>query len=143
MVNSIYVEIARSKETLHDLFAIRNKVFVEEQGVDETSEHDEYESSSTHLIAWYNNHPAGTCRFRKTESGIKLERFAVLQRYRQLSIGSALLTHCLNLADRKNSIYLHAQMQVEQFYAKHGFVRSGELFEEAGIWHYKMVWQQD
>ena len=139
MVHSISVEIALSEERLHDLFAIRNNVFVNEQGVDETAEHDEFEAISTHLIALYNNQPAGTCRFRQTESGIKLERFAVLQRYRQLGIGSALLTHCLHLADKKNIIYLHAQVQVEQFYAKHGFVRSGERFEEAGIQHYKMI----
>ena len=141
MVNSISVEIARGKENLYDLFAIRNKVFVDEQGVDETAEHDEYETTSTHLMALYNNQPAGTCRFRQTESGIKLERFAVLQRYRQLGIGSALLTHCLHLADKKNIIYLHAQVQVEQFYAQHGFVRSGQLFEEASIRHYKMIWR--
>ena len=91
MVNSISVEIALSEERLHDLFAIRNNVFVNEQGVDETAEHDEFEAISTHLIALYNNQPAGTCRFRQTESGIKLERFAVLLIYRQLSIGSALL----------------------------------------------------
>ncbi len=142
MVNPISVEIAYNIESVNDLFAIRKEVFVEEQGVDPTDERDEYEALSTHLIAFYLSRPAGTCRFRKTESGIKLERFAVLPIYRQLSIGSALLTHCLSLVDLDLQIYLHAQVQVEQFYAKHGFVRSGERFEEAGIQHYKMIWRR-
>lgn len=141
MVNPISVEIAYNIESLNDLFAIRKEVFVEEQGVDPTDERDEYEALSTHLIALYNNQPAGTCRFRKTESGIKLERFAVLPIYRQLSIGSALLRHCLSIVDLDLQIYLHAQVQVEQFYAKQGFMRSGDRFEEAGIQHYKMIWR--
>ena len=35
--------------------------------------------------------------------------------------------------------YLHAQVQVVPFYEKVGFKKRGELFEEAGIMHYKMI----
>jgi predicted GNAT family N-acyltransferase len=36
-------------------------------------------------------------------------------------------------------VYLHAQVQVVDFYAKFGFEAVGPQFEEAGIQHYKMV----
>lgn len=41
-------------EMLEDCFYIRKKVFVEEQGVPEESEIDEYESESIHLIGYDN-----------------------------------------------------------------------------------------
>jgi predicted GNAT family N-acyltransferase len=36
------------------------------------------------------------------------------------------------------SIYLHAQIQVVDFYEKLNFIKEGDLFEEAGIKHYLM-----
>ncbi|MDG1098199.1 MAG: GNAT family N-acetyltransferase [Bacteroidia bacterium] len=36
-------------------------------------------------------------------------------------------------------MYLHAQEQVMNFYAKHGFVAEGERFYECEIPHFKMV----
>ena len=41
----------------------------------------------------------------------------------------------------ERTIYLHAQIQVVEFYQKLGFVKQGNLFEEAGIKHYKMVFK--
>jgi predicted GNAT family N-acyltransferase len=34
---------------------------------------------------------------------------------------------------------MHAQQQVIPFYEKLGFVKEGDIFEEAGIMHYKMT----
>ena len=38
-------------------------------------------------------------------------------------------------------IYLHAQLQAIPLYEKHGFVKVGEMFEEATIKHYKMIFE--
>ena len=43
-----------NQKMLEDCFYIRKKVFVEEQGVPEESEIDEYESESIHLIGYDN-----------------------------------------------------------------------------------------
>ncbi len=48
---------------LEDCF-YRKKVFVEEQGVPEESEIDEYESESIHLIGYDNGQPVATARIR-------------------------------------------------------------------------------
>ena len=39
------------------------------------------------------------------------------------------------------NIYLHAQVQVVDFYANLNFKKEGPLFEEAGIHHYKMIFK--
>jgi len=39
-------------------------------------------------------------------------------------------------------IYLNSQVSALGFYEKFGFVKEGKMFEEADIWHYKMVCQR-
>lgn len=43
-----------------------------------------------------------------------------------------------DLKDKIEVRYMHAQQQVIPFYEKAGFEKVGDLFEEAGIMHYKM-----
>jgi predicted GNAT family N-acyltransferase len=119
-------------------FDIRIKVFVEEQGVDKRLEY-EHEEESTHFLAIVDGNPAGTARWRQTENGIKLERFAVLPQYRSSGVGAHLVKAVLNdVLPTNKKIYLNAQTQVVNFYAKYGFAPVGKEFEEAGIMHYKM-----
>ena len=70
--------------------------------------------------------PAGAARWRPTDHGVKLERFAVLAAHRNQQIGAALL-HAV-LADVRQEfpavqVYLHAQLKAVPFYARHGFAR--------------------
>lgn len=124
---------------LQRAFDIRVKVFVDEQGVNKDLEY-EHEEESTHFIAMVDGKEAGTARWRKTENGIKLERFAVLPDFRSAGVGRELVKAVLNDIDTKaQKIYLHAQSQVVDFYKKQGFEPEGEEFEEAGIKHFKMV----
>lgn len=70
-------------EMLEDCFYIRKKVFVEEQGVPEESEIDEYESESIHLIGYDNGQPVATARIRPiNETTVKIERVAVIKSHR-------------------------------------------------------------
>ena len=125
---------------LKEAFAIRQKVFVIEQEVDPAEEYDEYENTSTHFLAYSNDAPAGTARYRTTENGIKLERFAVLEEMRGLGVGEALVkTVVAEVKNKAPKIYLHAQWHVIPFYAKFGFIAEGPEFEEANIRHRKMT----
>ena len=45
----------------------------------------------------------------------------------------------LDLSYLKEIKYLHAQVQVVEFYEKVGFKKIGEKFDEVGIMHYKMI----
>ena len=95
MDKEIIVKVADSPQSMEAIFDVRRAVFVIEQSVSEEEEYDEFESSSTHLFATYDNRVVGTCRFRNTSQGTKLERFAVLKEYRTQSVGASLLKAAL------------------------------------------------
>jgi predicted GNAT family N-acyltransferase len=127
------------KEASH----IREEVFVKEQNVPKEDEYDQYESVSTHFLAYWGSTPCGTARWRFTDKGIKLERFAVLKDFRDKKVGKAVVEAVLedikkHPESKNNALYLHAQVQVVGFYEKFGFEKIGEPFQECDIWHYKM-----
>jgi len=126
---------------LEKVFAIRRQVFVVEQNCPPELEW-EHEEESTHFLATVDGVPAGAARWRKTEKGYKLERFAVLKQFRSRGVGHELVKEVLNdLPADAYYIYLHAQIQAMGLYEKMGFKATGPEFEEAGIRHYKMVKQ--
>lgn len=121
-------------------FAIRNTVFVEEQKVSREEEYDSHEEEAVHYLVFHSNFPVGTARRRETSNGVKLERFAILKEHRNKGAGSVLLQKVLIDAIKLNKlIYLHAQVAAMNVYARAGFIPEGELFYEAGIPHFKMV----
>jgi predicted GNAT family N-acyltransferase len=121
---------------------IRHEVFVIGQNCPKEIEYD-FEEESIHFLAYYNNEPAGTARIRETENGFKLERFAVLEKFRGNGIGSALVAHLLNeTIPFGKKIYLHAQLTAAPLYAKHNFRPEGPNFWEADIEHVKMVYSK-
>ncbi|MBU0697625.1 MAG: GNAT family N-acetyltransferase, partial [Bacteroidetes bacterium] len=95
---------------------------------------------SNHFLATLDNQPAGACRWRQTEKGFKLERFAVLPQFRGNGVAHQMVQTVINdLPESAKYVYLHAQLDAMPLYVKSNFVAEGELFEEAGIQHYKMV----
>jgi predicted GNAT family N-acyltransferase len=124
--------------------SIRKTVFILEQKVPESEEYDGLDGESVHYLAFYQNKAVGTARWRKAESGIKLERFAILKAYRNKNIGAALVKAVLNdVKPLKKKIYLNAQLPVKDFYQKYNFITEGDIFEEAGIQHIKMIYQEE
>lgn len=139
MQSLLIVRKASSKMELESVFAIRQIVFVQEQNCPPELEW-EYEAESVHFLAYINDFPAGTARWRKTDNGYKLERFAVLPEFRGKRVAQALIKAVLSdLPVDANYIYLNSQVQAVNLYQKFGFKEVGEAFEEAGIQHFKMV----
>jgi predicted GNAT family N-acyltransferase len=133
-----------SPQDLNAAFAIRREVFVVGQNVPAEDERDAHDvDGATHYLARATDGtPCGAARWRKTEAGVKLERFAVLSDYRNQQVGAALLKQVLQDVDAQFSgalVYLHAQLRAVRFYERHGFEKVGEMFEECAIQHYKMV----
>lgn len=138
-MDSLLVQKAQTKEELEKVFAIRKIVFVDEQGCPPELEW-ENEEVSHHFLALSDHQPCGACRWRKTDNGYKLERFAVLKEFRGQGVGRALIATALDdLPSDADYIYLNSQLDAMSLYAKFGFVAEGEQFEEAGIQHFKMV----
>jgi len=118
---------------------IRQKVFIEEQEVERSLEVENEEVSHFYLLI-LDEKTIGTARWRNTSKGIKLERFAVLPEYRNKKYGTVLLKKVLeDLSEKKEKIYLHAQLNAVTYYERQGFIKEGEMFVEADIKHYLMV----
>jgi len=139
MPEKIQVKKVTDPVDLETVFAIRREVFVVEQNCPPELEW-EFEEESNHFLATVNDEPAGACRWRKTDKGYKLERFAVLSKFRGFGVGQAMVKAVLaDLPSNADYVYLHAQVQAVSLYLKFGFEKTGPEFEEAGIRHYKMV----
>lgn len=135
----LHVQKALTEKELEKVFAIRKIVFVDEQGCPPELEW-ENEDVSHHFLALSDHQPCGACRWRKTDAGYKLERFAVLKDFRGMGVGRALIATVLDdLPSDAAYVYLNSQLDAMSLYAKFGFVAEGEQFEEAGIQHFKMV----
>ncbi|MBC6698106.1 GNAT family N-acetyltransferase [Hymenobacter puniceus] len=146
-MESARVHRAISAADLAAAFAVRHTVFVLGQNVPATLEQDIHDhSDATHYLAVAaDGTPCGAARWRPTEKGVKLERFAVLEKYRNQQAGAALLRQVLLDVDAAHpaaTVYLHAQLPAVRFYERHGFRQEGPQFEEGGLQHYKMVWQR-
>jgi predicted GNAT family N-acyltransferase len=138
-MTNIKVQKVSSEEELKKVFKIRTTVFVEEQNCPPELEW-ENEDVSNHFLATLDEQPAGACRWRQTEKGFKLERFAVLPQFRGKGIAHQMVQTVINdLPANASYVYLHAQIEAMPLYVKSNFIAEGELFEEAGIQHYKMI----
>ena len=136
---SIRINKVDSDLELAHVFEIRREVFVDEQDCPPELEW-EFEDESNHFLARLDELPVGAARWRKTEKGYKLERFAVAMAYRGKGVGQALVAAVLaDLPNDASYVYLHAQVQAMGLYRKFGFEPEGPQFEEAGIQHFKMV----
>ncbi len=123
-------------------FAIRDKVFVQEQKVDKREEYDEFEEEAIHYLIYDDEIPIGTARWRKVSDKIKLERFAILTDHRKKGAGITLVNTVLNdVLIFNKPIYLNSQVSAMNLYRRAGFKEEGELFYEANIPHYKMTFQ--
>ncbi|MBK0381776.1 GNAT family N-acetyltransferase [Pedobacter sp. SD-b] len=138
-MDDIKVFKVSSDDDLKKVYQIRTTVFVEEQNCPPELEW-ENEDVSTHFLATYDQQPAAACRWRETEKGFKLERFAVLPQFRGKGIATEMIkTVISDLPKKAGYIYLHAQVTAMPLYQKSGFKAVGDMFEEAGIQHFKMV----
>ena len=137
----VNVKIIKTTDEKAAVLAIRRTVFIEEQNIPQNIEIDANEEKANYILAYVDGQPVGTARWRETELGINLERFAVLPHFRCHGIGKKLTRFILNEMNSQKSIYLNAQESVIPFYQKCGFQTVGPKFDEAnGIPHQKMIY---
>jgi predicted GNAT family N-acyltransferase len=136
-----------------DAFSVRRTVFVDEQGVDEAIEYDEYDdpgAEATHFVAYDDGEPVGAARLRPAASDAhgdggesdtaKAERVAVAAERRDEGWGRRIMRAVEDHARTEgfDRLALHAQTRVRAFYDKLGYEAHGAEFEEAGIPHVAM-----
>lgn len=136
---SIEIKQITNSAELEQAFAIRRQVFCVEQNVSEEIEMDEFDEIATHILAYIDDKPVGTARWRFTAEGAKMERFAVMKDARGKGVGEELVKYTLDKLKDNEFIYLNAQESVIKFYEKFGFEIVGDRFYEANIPHKKMI----
>jgi len=121
------------------------RVFVKEQGVPQEIELDRDDPRAMHLLAIVSGKAVGTARVVMRGGSAKIGRMAVLKSYRRKGVGIRLLKRAVQMARRTGAkkIYLHAQVPVIGFYENLTFRCLGPVFDEAGIPHRKMVFEEE
>lgn len=122
-------------------WAIRRRVFIEEQHVPEEIEMDADDAHAFHALALLDDAAIGCGRMLDHGAAeIKLGRMAVLPEFRKTGVGALILRFLIERARTRGfrKAVLHAQLSAEGFYLKEGFSPVGAVFDEAGIAHRKM-----
>ncbi len=122
-------------------YAIRRRVFIEEQRVPEEIEMDADDSHAFHALAILDGDPVGCGRMvEQGASEVKIGRMAVIGDFRKTGVGANILRFLIDRARQRgfHRVVLHAQLSAEGFYLKEGFIAVGGVFDEAGIAHRRM-----
>ncbi|RMG12165.1 MAG: GNAT family N-acetyltransferase [Deltaproteobacteria bacterium] len=139
------IDPERDPGDFHAALAIREVVFIEEQAVPPSIERDDEDARAYHCLASVEGHAVGTGRLVELEEPPageqgrwgQIGRMAVLAAYRKQGLGRRILAFLEEEARRRglDGIKLHAQVHAYDFYARMGYLRVGDEFDEAGIPH--------
>ena len=121
---------------------LRMEVFVDEQGFRIEDEWDDDEAIAIHAVAVNAlGQPVATGRLLQPAPRVaKIGRMAVSRPLRGSRQGKDVLTALIDIATARgdHEVYLHSQCSAEGFYARLGFTRRGEVFDELGMAHVEM-----
>lgn len=133
-----------SAGTLHDLLKLRFDVFVLEQR-SLYPEIDGKDKAATHAIVRHGDDaaPVATLRLEGLEGGdVAIGRVAVRPEHRRAGLGGAMiagaLAHVAAVAPGRR-VTLGSQEHLQDFYARFGFLRCSDVYDDGGIAHVKMA----
>ena len=130
---------ALTRRQLHDILALRSRVFVVEQEITEVPEVDGRDIDAHHLIARSDGEVVGTLRLLEDRQPVKLGRVAVDGDHRSRGIGTARMEAAGEYLGARPA-KLHAQAHLQKWYEELGWTRRGDIFDIVGIDHVKMFW---
>ncbi len=133
-----------TEEDLRRAYAIRMKVFVDEQKVPADEELDALDAVSLHALVEDDGVAVATGRLIPPDADhayAKIGRMAVLQEARRSGAGSAVMRFLVEEARARGvaEVRLSAQDHAIPFYEKHGFRVCSERFMDCGIPHHWMT----
>lgn len=132
---------ATNTSELNDAFSVREKVFIDEQGVSSDLEKDEQDATATHYVLYdESGQPAGAARTRHIDTYAKLERVCISKELRGQGAGAALMKHIEHELTNQHvpTAKLNAQVHAVRFYEHLGYSICSEEFLDAGIPHLTM-----
>jgi predicted GNAT family N-acyltransferase len=124
-----------------EIAALRNRVFVREQGVPPEIEQDAADDEAVHVLSRDSSGAVvATGRLLVRGSTAGIGRMAADPTVRGRGHGAAVLAELHRQAIERGvtGIELHAQVAARGFYERAGYTAVGEEYEEAGITHVTM-----
>ena len=119
---------------------IRKVVFSEELNIPEACLFDEHDKTCDQFLIKNGEITVGALRLRKENNAIKLERMAILSKFRKMSFGikaiDAVKKYCI--IESESKIFLDSIYDIRDFYKKCGFKEIGTVFERVGLPHIRM-----
>jgi predicted GNAT family N-acyltransferase len=115
--------VARTSDEVARVFAIRAAVFMAEQKCPYDEEFDGNDQTATHILGCVDGEPAAALRLRYFGGFVKMERLAVLQRFRHTLIAKDIVDYAVALVRRKGftTIYGNSQLHLLRFWSRFGF----------------------
>ena len=125
---------------IKEIKEIRKVVFSDEINIPESYLFDEYDETCDQFLIKNDQIIIGTLRLRKENDCIKLERMAILPKFRKMSFGLRTIDEVKKYCMTKNEskIFLDSIYDVRGFYRKCGFGEIGTIFERVGLPHIRM-----
>ncbi|WP_430462383.1 GNAT family N-acetyltransferase [Thalassolituus sp. LLYu03] len=132
------IEVTNWNAQRDALKAIRQRVFIEEQGVPEALEWDSDDADAVHFLARDGKRPVGCARLLANGT---LGRMAVVPEYRRHKIGTLLIRAIENHYQREfhgRILKANVQTRAFAFYRDNGFTPEASFNIDAGIPHVLM-----
>lgn len=135
------VKLVTTEQQRKLAYAVRTKVFIEEQGVPQHLELDEFDQTAAHFIVTEDDQTIAAARVREISPGVaKVERVCVLKEHRGRRLGVLIMEHVEKYAIETgwNKLKLNAQSYAVPFYEKLGYIVTSPEFLDAYIPHRAM-----
>ena len=127
-------------DSTKEIKEIRKTVFHDELNIPESYLFDEYDVTCDQFLIKNDEITVGALRLRKENNAIKLERMAILPKFRKMSYGikaiNEIKRYCVTEGESK--IFLDSIYGIRDFYKKCGFSEIGSVFDRVGLPHIRM-----
>ena len=132
-----------STRELYEILRARESVFLLEQKII-CQDLDRVDYECLHCALWEGDELLAVLRAYATDSGVKLGR--VLSLTHGLGHGARLMTEALPEIARHfgtKKLYIHSQTHAAGFYSLFGFIPASEEFDEEGVPHILMTYNEN
>lgn len=127
-------------EAFNNVRALREAVFIKEQGAIADEEFDEYDKTALFILILSGGCPVATARIAETPNGFKIGRIVVDKNKRGSGYGALVVNTAVKKALElgADEVFVDAQNHAVPFYEKLGFKVIGSEIIDRGLVHTPM-----
>ena len=123
MNKTLEIKIVSSDADYAKAMEVRQRVFVEEQGISRPKEFDGNDHSATHILALADGKPVGTMRIRYFNGFVKFERMCVLPDFRKTDVSEQIMQKGMRFCAEKgyDKVYGVCKKELLPRWKRNGF----------------------